>query len=184
MHSNSVYRWVAILAAASGLAAVPVRAALNPGTTAPAFFVHPLDGAPLTPAALKGHVVVLNFWEPRCSGCTVEAPFLQRIHEQYALKGVMVLGVAELEQQEADLRGFVKQFHTSYLVAADGGKVIGRRYRITEHPTTYIIDRAGKIRFVQVGFAKGDDKKIEDALQAVLEGQKSASAGVRSTALE
>jgi len=182
MHSNSILRWVAILAAAGGLAAVPAWAALTTGTNAPSFSVHPLDGAPLTPAAMRGHVVVLNFWEPRCAGCTVEAPFLQRLHEQYELKGVLVVGVAELEQHEAELRSFLKQNHTTYVVGVDGGKAIGKRYRVTEHPTTYIIDRAGKIRFVQVGFAKGDEKKVEDALQAVLEGQKSASAGVQRAA--
>lgn len=180
MHSSSIYRWAVILAAAAGLAVLPVQAALRTGVNAPSFSVHPLDGAPLTADAMKGHVVVLNFWEPRCSGCTVEAPFLQHLHEQYQLRGVLVLGVAELEQHEAELRSFIKQNHTTYVVAVDSGKAIGKRYRITEHPTTYIIDRAGKIRFVQVGFAKGDDKKIEDALQSVLEGEKSASARAAS----
>lgn len=176
MHRNSMHRWLPVLLMACGLCALPAWAALPVGAKAPAFSIRPLDGPALAPDYLRGHVVVLNFWEPRCAGCTVEAPFLQHLHEQYGSKGVRVLGIAELEQHEAELRSFIKQFHTSYPVAVDSGKAVGKQYLVTTHPSTFIIDRAGKVSFVHVGFAKGDEQACEEALRAVLEGGKVASA--------
>ncbi len=176
MYRSAFDRRLPLMVLAVGLAALPVRAALPTGARAPAFTVRPLNAPPLAADYLRGHVVVLDFWEPRCAACTVEAPFLQRLHEEYEAKGVRVLGIAELEQHEAELRSFIQQFHTTYPVAVDAGKAVGRQYRVTTYPTTFIIDHTGKIRFVHPGFAKGDEQTFEDALQAVLAGRKVARA--------
>jgi peroxiredoxin len=157
------------------VAALPAWVSLPTGAKAPVFTVRPLDAPPLPSDTLRGKVVVLNFWEPRCADCALEAPFLQRMHETYESKGVRILGIAELEQPESELRSFIKQFHTTYPVAVDAGKALGKQYLVTADPTTYIIDREGKIRYVHTGFVKGDEKLCEEALQAVLTGRKMAA---------
>jgi thiol-disulfide isomerase/thioredoxin len=63
------------------------------GKAAPEFALTDLDGSPLNLAALRGKVVWLNFWGLRCGPCVRELPALQKIHPDYADKGLLIIGV-------------------------------------------------------------------------------------------
>lgn len=145
------------------------------GKAAPAFTLSQLDGKRLSLKDLKGKVTLLNFWDFGCPSCNLEVKHLQRLHSKYYAKGLRVLGIAELEPDREKVKQFLEQYEATYTVLLDANQAVAKKYHVTAHPATVIVDRTGVIRFTHTGFLKGDEKMLEEAVVAVLSGQKLAS---------
>ena len=108
-------------------------------------FSRPRVGAPgqVSLAALRGKVVVLNFWQSYCPPCTSEARIVSRVSKQWDGKGVVFVGV-----DEQDLPGpataFMRRFDITYPVISDDGPLIGH-YGVTGYPETFFIDARGRV---------------------------------------
>jgi thiol-disulfide isomerase/thioredoxin len=93
--------------------------------------------------ALRGKVVVLNFWQSYCPPCTHEAPVVSALSKRWAGKDVVFIGV-----DEQDLPGpataFMRRFHITYPVISDNGPLIGH-YGVTGYPETFFIDKRGLV---------------------------------------
>jgi len=132
-------------------------------TPAPGFALPSLDGnGTVSLSSYRGSVVVLNFWATWCVPCRKEAPGLQRTWEAYRERGVRFLGVAERDDDAAG-RAFVKEFDITYPSASDQSGSLADDYRLFGMPTTFVIDRAGTIRYRFVGYV------TEDALRGALD---------------
>ena len=152
----------------------PAAAAPPPfsaGAAAPAFTAERLDGGSLSLASLRGKVVLLNFWGVSCPPCRVEMPELQAMHRRLAGRGLVVLGVTEMNPAPEEARRFLAEIGATYPVVLDPGERLGALYRIEAHPTTFVIDARGTITFVNDGYLKGDEKGIEAAVLRALEAQ-------------
>ncbi|MBI1847406.1 MAG: redoxin domain-containing protein [Candidatus Rokubacteria bacterium] len=147
------------------LAAVPVLALLaygfrvNPrdvpsplvGRPAPAFRLEAYDGPPVALEALRGKVVVVNFWASWCyPACYEEAPALERGWGAYRDRDVVVVGVDIQDKREAG-RKFIKDFRLSFPNAPDPAGKVSIDYGVYGVPETFFIDRAGRIRAKHVG---------------------------------
>jgi len=144
------------------------------GKPAAAFELPQLNGKRLQLKELKGKVVLLNFWDFGCPACNQEVKTLQRLHLKYANKGLKVVGIAELEPDREKVKTFVEQYVATYTILLDAKQSVAKKYQVVAHPATVILDRAGVIRFSHTGFIKGDEKRLEDAVNAVLTGEKLA----------
>ena len=108
-------------------------------------FTRPLVGASgsVSLDALRGKVVVLNFWQSYCPPCTHEAPVVSALSKRWAGKDVVFIGV-----DEQDLPGpataFMRRFHITYPVISDNGPLIGH-YGVTGYPETFFIDKRGLV---------------------------------------
>lgn len=146
------------LAATLALAAV-VGAALSPNTKAPNFTLPTLDGGTFTLFDCFNtppKVVILDIWATTCPPCKAEIPYLQDMHKRYNGKGLMVVGVA-LDGRKDRVKSFVSDAGVTYTIPLDpGGDKIGRSYKVTTIPATYIIDKKGMIRNVHSGFPLRD----------------------------
>jgi peroxiredoxin len=170
---------LAVLSAVSlGLAGTPVGADLRLGTRAPEFKLDRFGGGKVSLADLRGRVVVLNFWQPRCSACNEMIPHLQQLDQKYADSDVRVVGIVEVKTPEEDVRSFVQDYKAMYPVLLDSNGAVARRYQVTQHPVTLIIDGKGVVRFTHIGFLKGQEKRLEEALDAVLQGKRIARGGL------
>lgn len=92
-------------------------------------------------------VTVLNFWATWCGPCRKEIPDLEAIHKEYGAKGVQVIGVS-LDRGpniKEDVTKFVKDFRMTYPVVIDNGDLQQEYGNIRAIPTTFIIDRDGKV---------------------------------------
>jgi peroxiredoxin len=166
--------WRLLLLAAAVLIGRPARAKVLTGSPAPAFKLKQLDGGPVSLAQYQGKVVLLDFWGPNCAACNVQIPHLQQLYQTYSGKGLRLLGIAELDPEVREIRAFLAQYKTTYPILLDRGAKVGKRFQVTEHPTTVLIGRDGVVRQVHVGFVKGDEQKLESAVQAALQGEKIA----------
>lgn len=109
-----------------------------------------LGGQPFTLGQLRGNVVLLNFWATWCVPCREEIPVLNAMQKDLATKGLTIIG-ASLEDSAADVEAYqkaVRKFEYQVLVGGDEAKA---KFGGTPLPTTYLIDRDGRIRQKIVG---------------------------------
>ena len=114
----------------------PVSASALPQPTS-------LDGKPLDLSPFSGKVVVVNFWATWCVPCIQEIPGFNKIHRDFASKGVAVLGIGMDEEGAARVRPFLAKHPMEYTVGV-GKEAFNQTYKLDELPVTLIFDRAGK----------------------------------------
>lgn len=94
--------------------------------------------------ALRGRVVVLNFWSSWCIPCREEAPALEATWQRYRERGVMVVGVNVQDLTPEALR-FLHETRTTYPTVRDKDNTVYRAYGLTGVPETFFVDRFGRI---------------------------------------
>ena len=112
------------------------------GDSAPDFTVTTNSGRSVSVSRFGGKLLLLNFWASWCQPCIEETPSLSAFAEQYADKGVVVLGVS-VDKNEDAYRKFVEKFHPGFLVAHD--LKIHEDYGTFAYPETYVIDASGRV---------------------------------------
>ena len=118
---------------------------LLPGFHAPEFTAVDASGATVSLAALRGRVVVLDFWAGWCSPCVAEIPTLKRLVSEYGEEDVIVLGI-NLDRSEGAFGAAVADHEIDWPQIYDGPDgPIGALYRIDGIPMTYVIDPEGRI---------------------------------------
>jgi thiol-disulfide isomerase/thioredoxin len=149
-----VLAFVALLLAALGtygerwgldvLADLPDRGFVGVGDTAPAFHTTDLAGAPVSLDALRGRVVIVNFWATWCPPCRVELPELDAYQAEMGGR-VVVLGV-DSREAPGTIEPFVRQQGLRFPILLDEDGTSSATYGVTGLPTSLILDRAGIVR--------------------------------------
>ena len=120
--------------------------------TAPGWQLRDLSGKTVKLSDFKGKVVILDFWATWCPPCRKEIPGFIDLQKKYADKGLVVVGVSLDEQGAAIVQPFVKQLGMTYPVVLGDGQVVAAYGGIEAIPTTFIIDRQGKVVTVHQGY--------------------------------
>jgi peroxiredoxin len=126
--------------------------ALNPGiikprvrVEAPAFTLEDLDGNELKLSDIKDKVVLLNFWATWCAPCVKEMDDMERLWQKLGKKGFMIIAVSEDRGSPKAVRRFTKAHSITFPVLLDPDGTARRAYEVTGLPTSYIIERDGRI---------------------------------------
>lgn len=111
------------------------------------FEMRTLDGVTVTDSTLRGHVALVNYWATWCGPCRVEMPGFQRIYEKYRARGFTVLGVSTDAGGPSVVRPYLAEHGITYPVAMAPGGPVGGFSAATVLPTSYLVDRNGRIRY-------------------------------------
>jgi thiol-disulfide isomerase/thioredoxin len=128
--------------------------------------VTPLSGAPASIESLRGRVVLIDFWASWCGPCRMLAPRLSALSTRYAAQGLTVVGMTTDGAEEAAV--FAARHGMRYGVVVDGAGDTSRAYGITSLPTMLLVDKAGVVREVFVGFDPGGTARLEEAVKKLL----------------
>ena len=134
---------------------------------APAFRLARLGGGPpVTLGSYRGKAVVINFWASDCGPCKKEMPRLQSAARRWAGKGATVVGIDTVDSRGA-AKDFARKHGVTYAIGYDDVGEIATRYGVAFTPTTFFVDRRGRIvkRVLGPVPASEIDRQIRHALR-------------------
>lgn len=135
-------------------------------TALPDFSVPDLQGQAITPAALSGQVVVVEFWATWCGPCSTTLDWLTNIKRRYGDR-VTVLAIA-VESEEAEVRKLAQSFDPSVKVALGSDAAMMAFGDITSVPTMFVFDQQGKVASVFYGATEDLHDKAARVFESLL----------------
>jgi thiol-disulfide isomerase/thioredoxin len=121
---------------------------------------------PASLMALRGHVVLLDFWATWCAPCRVSIPKLEDLQSRYGAQGLSVIGIST--EDPVDMSLFTQRMAMHYGVGADPHGATTRAYGVFSLPTLVVIDKAGKVRDVSIGYDPNGSANLEVTVKALL----------------
>ena len=109
-----------------------------------------LDGTSVSLQQYRGKPMLLHFWATWCPICGLEQQSIDALADDYT-----VLTVAMDEASTQEIRTYMNKKNVDYPVLHDPDSTIAQRYAITGVPSSFIVDPAGQIRFVEIGYTTG-----------------------------
>lgn len=129
-----------------------------------------INSDPTTIAALKGKVVLIDFWTYSCINCQRTQPYLNTWYDKYQKDGLVIIGVHApefaFEKVPANVAQGVKDANIKYPVALDNDFATWNAYKNKFWPAKYLIDKDGQVRFTH--FGEGEYDKTEEVIQSLL----------------
>jgi thiol-disulfide isomerase/thioredoxin len=150
-----------------------------------------VNGEPLTDEDLKGKVVLLDFWAVWCGPCIATFPHLRELHEEFADKGLEIIGLtnyynytwdadagrparqtgaekATPEQEQEMLAKFAESNNLHHRIALQKDRELSEYYAVTGIPHVVVIDQEGKIQLVRVGSGDENARDIKAKIEELL----------------
>jgi peroxiredoxin len=140
---------------------------ISPGHPAPEFTLKSLKDKNLSLKELRGQVVMINFWATWCGPCRQEIPALNTLYEKYRDTGFVLLGV-NVDSESVNAIQMVSRLKVTYPILFDADKLASVLYQVSAMPMTVLIDRDGKIRYVQKGYVTGIENKYQTQIRELL----------------
>ena len=186
MNESNRRQWIVVAAVVVVLAALVgagwlARGRFLPvevGTSAPEVRATDLRGRPVKLSDLRGQVVLLNIWATWCGPCQQEMPSMERLYRQLRPEGLRIVAVsidAGEGQPDADghaggdVAGFARDYALSFDIWRDPSAKIGRDYRTTGVPESFLVDRGGRIVKKVIGATEWDDPATVELVRRLLE---------------
>ena len=146
----------------------PFPLALEPGDNAPDFRLPLLtQKGQLSLSSYRGKVVYVDFWASWCTPCQTSFPWLRKMQSRYHKQGFRVITV-NLDKDRKQAQAFLRRQRTNFPVVYDPRGRIATRYGVKAMPSSYLIDRQGRIVSVHLGFRESDTAKLEALIRRQL----------------
>jgi len=152
-----------VLAACSQGASADAAPGATVGATIPSFELPRTDGGSLASRALRGKVVLYDFWATWCTPCHVQSEILERLRPSAEAAGAVFVAI-DTGEPEKVVREYLARKPYSYPVLLDVDEKVGAQLEVLGLPTLLVTDRDGKIVWRQTGLA--DESAVRTALAA------------------
>jgi peroxiredoxin len=149
------------------LSAFAATAAVAPQMQAPDFTLRSAEGRNVRLAEQRGQVVLVNFWASWCGPCKVEMPHLNRLHEKYRASGFTTLAI-NIDDDPRHGAATALRWGVRVPVLLDADKTVTRMYDLGAMPSTVLIDRDGKVRFLHRGYREGMEDLYEKQIRELV----------------
>ena len=139
---------------------------LKPGDAFPDLASFKLEGK--LPEGLKSKVVVVDFWASWCGPCKESFPAMNELHKKYSERGLLIVAV-NVDEVRRDMEEFLKANPAAFTVVRDPAQALVSKANVATMPSSFILDRQGKVCFMHSGF-HGDKtvKQYEEEIESLL----------------
>ena len=152
MFRNRVKMPILAVLSIAVLLAANTSSIAEPKPVAPNWQLRDINGEPISLADFKGKVVILDFWATWCPPCRMEIPGSVTLQRKYQDRGLVIIGVSLDKQGPSVVKPFMRELGMNYPVVMGDEKIVSDYGGIEAIPTTFIIDRQGKVVTVHQGF--------------------------------
>jgi peroxiredoxin len=136
-------------------------------TPAPDFALASRGGGKVTLAQMRGQVVMINFWASWCGPCRQEMPLLEKMYKKYKPLGFTLVGV-NVEPDPSGADGYLKTTPVTYPILFDRENKVSKLYNVSAMPSSVLVDRKGKVRYVHHGYKPGDENEFLDQIRTLV----------------
>jgi peroxiredoxin len=150
-----------------GLLVISVVKAEMIDSPAPDFTLKSRTGENIKLSELRGEVVMINFWASWCAPCRQEMPLLEVLYEKYGDLGFVLLGI-NVEEDSTKADELLKEIPVTFPVLYDNKNEVTKLYNVVAMPSTVIIDRDGKMRFLHRGYLPGYEEEYAKQVKALI----------------
>ncbi|MBC8053138.1 MAG: TlpA family protein disulfide reductase [Sphingobacteriaceae bacterium] len=145
-------------------------ATLEIGTIAPPFKATDVrTGKAVSLAALKGKVVLLDFWYLSCMPCRILMPKLQKLQDKFGKENVVVVGINVRDSGPKSITKFLDEKHIRYSQYYLPGQLLAWDYKLKAFPTTLVLGKDGKVKLMEIGAGEDAEHKLELAIRKELD---------------
>ncbi|MDG6778618.1 TlpA disulfide reductase family protein [Thiomicrorhabdus sp. zzn3] len=130
--------------------------------------LHTLEGNPVSLEDFQGQVVLLNFWASWCPPCVHEMPSMARLKEALKEQPFEILAV-NLAEEAAAIDAFLQQRPVNFPVLLDPSGSAVQSWQVFAYPSTYLIDKQGRIRFALFGGTEWDQTEHLQVIRSLLQ---------------
>lgn len=115
----------------------------------------------------KGKVVLIDFWATWCGPCQKSMPFFNSLRNERQKDGFEIVAINVDEDQET-ARQFLLSHPVDYPIAFDPGGECPKAYQVAVMPSSYMLDKTGKVRYIHLGYRDSDQAELREHLQNLL----------------
>jgi thiol-disulfide isomerase/thioredoxin len=142
--------------------------AIDPRIVAPKLEMTDMDGEPRSLKSLRGKVVIVNFWATWCPPCRAELPSMNRAWARLDPERFAMLAV-NVGEDEDTIFSFMGDYPIEFPVWLDQSGKAAREWPLRGLPTTYVIDKKGRIAYRAIGGREWDDEALLEKIRALAE---------------
>lgn len=116
---------------------------------------------------LRGQVVYVDFWASWCIPCRKSFPWMNQLESRYSKQGLKIVAI-NLDKDQQLAKQFLADIPANFTVAYDPEGLSAQQFKVQAMPTSYIIDRNGKLHATHLGFREKDAAAVEVQIKALV----------------
>ncbi|MEP6485173.1 MAG: TlpA disulfide reductase family protein [Rudaea sp.] len=156
-----------VLVAGFCLAVTMTAQAVELGAAAPGFTASTFDNKPVSLADFRGKVVFVDFWASWCSPCRQSLPMYDKLAGEFPTSDFAVIAV-NVDEEVTDGKKFLTEHPVKYITLQNPQGDIPKAFGLSGMPSSYLIDRDGKIRQRYVGFEPTDISALKNEITRLI----------------